>query len=77
MVFEAENYAALFGPGQAFFDTIYDPLEAIVFGVAGKDRLNASIGHQIVEAPCRAPSTRVNADNRDAKPVSDFNLFEC
>jgi hypothetical protein len=71
---EPENHAALLGLEQALLDAVDDPLEAVFFGVAGQDRLDAAIGHQFVEVPARAPSAGVEADDRNAESVSGLNL---
>ena len=75
VVFQSEHHAAFLGFGEAALDAFDAPLEALFLRVAGQDRLDAAVLHQLVEVLRGAPAAGVDADARAAEFVSDLDAL--
>src|SRR5437867_1572779 len=75
MVFERQDDAAFVALGQTFLDAIDAPLEAVVFGVTGQDRLFTAGLHEFVEGLNRVPAARVEANAGNAQLVGNLNAL--
>jgi hypothetical protein len=75
VIFQAHHHAYLFRCGDQIFETLFDPGETLVEGMAFKDRLAALVGHEVIKTLDGAPSAGVDADGGNAQLVGEAEAF--